>query len=434
MADNLIIFNPILDHNAPDVFDGVNRMMLDLHVASGLRTKVAYTPTTSVTELSDDVKFFENNFYIPDGITEFSFLDDGIIHVWTWNVDTWDEETFTAVEYDPSPGPITEISDGVTHNGTHFIVPTGVTAFTFEDDGVEWEATFSVDTWSFALGTTPTLTMTVKTDNTGTSNDDQFTIQRFGTQNYDVEKYDSDGVTLLETLENQTGNVTLSWPTEGTYVIKIIAQSDGSGFGHPYYNNSGDCLKLLSVHDGGGIKYTSLTNSYYGCQNLTDYTGTPDLSSVTNMSHAFRGCTIFNSDISGWDVSNVTNMDNMFYGARAFNANIGAWDVSNVEITRAMFRDTDVFNADISGWDVSNVENMSAMFRNAAVFNVDISGWDVSSVTDMDNMFRLCLEFNQNLSSWCVTLIPDAPSLFDHGATAWVLPDSRPIWGTCPGV
>ena len=155
MADNLTIFNPALNHNAPDVFDGVNRMMLDLHVASGLRTKVAYTPTTDVTALTDGVIWFEDNFYIPTGVTEFSFVDDGVIHVWTWNVDTWDETTFTAVEYDPSPGPITEISDGVTHNGTHFIIPDGVTSFTFKDNDVDMEATYD-DGWSFdEVGETP---------------------------------------------------------------------------------------------------------------------------------------------------------------------------------------------------------------------------------------------------------------------------------------
>jgi hypothetical protein len=155
MADNLTIFDPTLDHNAPDVFDGVNRMMLDLHVASGLRTKEAYTPTTSVTELSDDVKFFENNFYIPTEVTEFSFSDNSIIHVWTWNVGTtsWDETTFTSVAYTPTAGAISAISDGVTHDGTHFLIPTGVTSFTFTEGTTDMEATFSVDTWSFALET-----------------------------------------------------------------------------------------------------------------------------------------------------------------------------------------------------------------------------------------------------------------------------------------
>ena len=28
--------------------------------------------------------------------------------------------------------------------------------------------------------------------------------------------------------------------------------------------------------------------------------------------------------------------------------------------------------------------------------------------------------------------IPEAPTGFDAGASAWTLPGSRPVWGTCP--
>jgi hypothetical protein len=50
----------------------------------------------------------------------------------------------------------------------------------------------------------------------------------------------------------------------------------------------------------------------------------------------------------------------------------------------------------------------------------------------MSGMFNSATAFNQDLSGWCVTPIPSAPSSFDTGATAWVLPSSRPVWGTCP--
>jgi len=50
----------------------------------------------------------------------------------------------------------------------------------------------------------------------------------------------------------------------------------------------------------------------------------------------------------------------------------------------------------------------------------------------MANMFRSAEAFNQNLSGWCVTNIASEPSNFDTDATAWVLANSRPVWGTCP--
>jgi len=45
-------------------------------------------------------------------------------------------------------------------------------------------------------------------------------------------------------------------------------------------------------------------------------------------------------------------------------------------------------------------------------------------------MFLNATSFNQDLSGWCVSLIPSEPTLFDDGASAWILP--KPVWGTCP--
>jgi hypothetical protein len=50
----------------------------------------------------------------------------------------------------------------------------------------------------------------------------------------------------------------------------------------------------------------------------------------------------------------------------------------------------------------------------------------------MDLMFAIAESFNQDLSGWCVTNIASEPNNFDTGADAWVLANSRPIWGTCP--
>ena len=75
----------------------------------------------------------------------------------------------------------------------------------------------------------------------------------------------------------------------------------------------------------------------------------------------------------------------------------------------------------------SQVSNLALAFLACTSFNQDISGWDVANVTAMSQMFFGASSFNQDLSGWCVSQIGSAPSGFDDGATAWVLP--RPNWG-----
>jgi surface protein len=324
----------------------------------------------------------------------------------------------------------------------------------------------------------------VKTDNPGTSNNNQFRIPTNPSYTYDytVEQYDDLG-NVLQTLENQTGYVILTWDVAGTYLVKIYPKSDGSGFPSIFFNNVYDKSKLLDVTQWGTNKWTSMYYGFFGCNNLTGFSATdkPDLSNVTDMYSMFYGATSFNQDISGWDVSNVTNMSNMFNDATSFNGDVSSWNVSNVTSMSAMFRNATSFNGDVSSWNVSKVTNMSSMFRNATSFNGDnsnwnvsnvtsmslmfygaksfnqdisswnvsnvtsmrymfngatsfngdISNWDVSNVTDMTYMFSFATSFNQDLTQWCVRNILNEPDSFALNSA--LTPENYPVWGTCPG-
>jgi surface protein len=189
----------------------------------------------------------------------------------------------------------------------------------------------------------------------------------------------------------------------------------------------------------GGWDTSSVTDMSWMMANTSLFNqdiGSWDTSNVTSMSFMFNGALSFNQDIGSWDTSSVINMDWMFYRAPSFNQNIGTWDTSNVTNMSYMFSSNTFvgssFNQDISGWDTSSVIDMYGMFNGASAFNQDISSWDTSSVTNMNWMFDGASSFNQDLSGWCVTNITSEPTDFDTDAANWILPGSRPLWGTCP--
>jgi surface protein len=310
---------------------------------------------------------------------------------------------------------------------------------------------------------------------------DQFTVPTDGnfSYNYDVAWQEVGNPGNAGALSGQTGDATLSFPSPGNYRISISGL-----FPAIFFNEDIDCQKLVDILQWGTNPWQSMEVAFYGCSNLSTYTATdaPDLSlctsmfgmfqlaasfngdlsswntaSITNMSEMFKNSTAFNGDISTWDTSSVTEMNNMFQEATSFDGDISGWDTSSVTGMYSMFQGATAFNGDLSAWDTTSVTSMGAMFYGCSSFNGDISGWntasvtamnymffeatlfdqpistwDTSSVTDMVYMFQDATAFNQDLSGWCVSLIPSLPTNFDTGATAWVLPSSRPVWGNCP--
>ena len=63
-----------------------DRINLSVQVDLGNCSQEAYIPTTDVTALTDGVIWFENNFYIPTGVTTFTFTDGTTNMVATFNV------------------------------------------------------------------------------------------------------------------------------------------------------------------------------------------------------------------------------------------------------------------------------------------------------------------------------------------------------------
>ncbi|MDE3740936.1 BspA family leucine-rich repeat surface protein [Maribacter polysaccharolyticus] len=251
---------------------------------------------------------------------------------------------------------------------------------------------------------------TWKTDNEGSSNDNQITIPTGdGTFAYTVDW--GDGIT-----DNTiyTGHATHTYTTAGTYTVSISGD-----FPHLKFPDSGDNKKIFTVEQWGSQQWGSMERAFYGCENLViNATDVPDLSLVTDMSFMFYEVYDFNSDIGNWNVSNVTDMSYIFGRAYSFNQDISNWNVAAVSNMAGMFYAAVSFNQDISGWDVSNVNNMELMFFSAREFNFYIGDWDVSNVTNMSKMFVNETAFNQDIGSWDVGNVTDMSSMFNN-ATAF---------------
>ncbi len=270
-----------------------------------------------------------------------------------------------------------------------------------------------VSGWAWAA-TADYFIITVKTDNTGSSASNAFSLPTTGGgYNYDVdlEGLDSWAYTGI------TGNTTCVYAAPGTYTLRIRGT-----FPRIYFNNTGDALKILSIDQWGTGVWASMGHAFHGCANLTGQAvDTPNLTAVTDLSYMFAGGSLyfgttvnantFDQAIGNWNTAHVTNLEGMFKNA-LFNQPIGTWDTSNVTNLSSMFMNALAFNQDLNAWDTGSVTNMSNMFKYAVAFNGPIGSWDTSGVTTMLGMFYQANAFNQNLNAWDVSHVTTMVQMF----------------------
>lgn len=292
--------------------------------------------------------------------------------------------------------------------------------------------------------------ITVKTDNPGASNNNQFTVPIVigGGYNYTLD-CNNDGVPELT---GQTGSSTCTFAAPGTHTIRI-----GGTFPRIFFNNDGDKLKLISIDQWGTGAWTSMENAFYGASNMemkaqdtpvfansdtklnsmfmeaSSMTGLSgnwnwDMTKVSALGHMFYGATNFNGDVSNWNTSNIVDMSNTFRGAKKFNRNLGGWNVSNVRKMGNMFSFTADFNNggsdSMKNWDISKVQYLDSMFEWAESFNQPIGNWNTSSSISVLRMFSYARKFDQSLAGMKLTSVIDVPGdawdgaegMLDHSA------------------
>ena len=198
----------------------------------------------------------------------------------------------------------------------------------------------------------------VKTDNAGTSNDNQF--QFTGAEgDYDVVAKQND--IIVQTFNNLSGEETITFANgAGTYILGLTPK-EVSPFNRIEFANSGDKNKIIDTKQYGNIIWSSFKFAFFGCVNMSHTaTDEPDLTNVTDLSSMFRIANNANANVSNWKTGNIQNMNNMFQGYDG--------------------------NPDVSNWDVSSLVQAGSVFRNASNANPDCRNWKPTSLTDASNM------------------------------------------------
>lgn len=240
----------------------------------------------------------------------------------------------------------------------------------------------------------------ILTVNTGTST--TYTIQTKGNYlyKYDVE---SNGVSYKKNRES----LTLTFPTAGIYDIAI------KGI-FPAIHQNGEQAKLIDVKQWGDVQFKTMSYSFSGCTNITQFsaTDTPNLGLCTSLERTFYNASNFNSNINNWDVGFITNFFQTFRGCTSYDSPLDKWDVSSGITFHGMFHGASVFNQNINSWNVRKAQTFHGMFRDAVLYNQPMGNWEPVNVSNFGSMFSGCTNFNQNLGAWYVKQAVDMHAMF----------------------
>lgn len=111
---------------------------------------VSYTPNGAITNLTSGVTF-KIAFDIPDGVDFFTFKDNGVVTICSLVDGEWVFVDHFDVSYTPN-GAITGLDNGITFDEANnkFVVPIGISTFTFNDNGVVMMCSLVDGEWVFA--------------------------------------------------------------------------------------------------------------------------------------------------------------------------------------------------------------------------------------------------------------------------------------------
>jgi hypothetical protein len=152
----------------------------------------------------------------------------------------------------------------------------------------------------------------VITNNSGSSNNDQFILPLNSAYSYNFNINWGDGSAVQTVTSNSDITHTFSGGA-GTYEISIIENEVG-GFPTIYFNSSNDRLKIVDITQWGTNKWLTFNNSFYGCSNLV-ITATDEEDANTGNVTSFYGAWYNCSSLTSFPLIDTSSGTNF----------IGAW-------------------------------------------------------------------------------------------------------------
>ena len=218
---------------------------------------------------------------------------------------------------------------------------------------------------------------TWKTDNAGTSNDNQITLPltSTGTYNFDVEWGDG---TCHHINTYNDAKVTHTYPSAGTYTIEIDGTINGWRF-----NYGGDKLKITDISQWGNLLVGTNEGAYFGdCSNLdVSATDELDVSGVTSLHTIFYNCTSLTTlNVSNWDVNSVTTFWRAFWNCPSLTTlNVNSWNISNVTTLYGIFYNCDSMTpaqmGAVKNWTITELTNAN-FFMNFCANSMSTTDYD----------------------------------------------------------
>ena len=228
-------------------------------------------------------------------------------------------------------------------------------------------------------GNTDAFIIEVKTDNSGTSNDNQFQFTG-AVGDYDVVAKQNNIV--VATFDNLSGAETITFPSSGVYVLELTAK-EVSPFTGMRFDDSGDKLKLSKINQWGLFNDTR-QSLFFGCSNLTEIGSDVNwLNLITDGSNMFRDCNL-TSLPSGMTLDNLTDGLNMFRDCNLTSLPSGM-TLDNLTDGGLMFFRCNLTSLP-SGMTLDNLTDGTAMFFACNLSSLP-SGMTLDNLTDGANMF-----------------------------------------------